>query len=467
MRSGAVEGDASDVGPLPPMREFEYCRMLRSTDELPISEEPYDTSRLAISDPQFEWRNFFWLTVHQVVVRIGWIFKTESIVMPAFLDFIGGGPVLRGFLPVLNRFGFAVPPVLYAEKLKATPLKKWHLARNTLAMSVPFALLSLLWYSGNWHSTRGAVEWWVAPLVLVLYGVFFALTGMNQLSSHVLVGKLVRASRRGRLMSVSIGIGSPLAIGAALVFMQRWLVTPDTGFIGIFGATAAAFALASLAMLPVHETPDVSMPSDNGAVNPFRDALMLVRTDHDFRCLAMVAALFGASFMLFPHYQTLGRERLGLAYDDLIVWLCVQNGAVAVLSLLAGPLADWYGNRLALRLTIFGGAATPLLAGAFARLNPELGRQWYWLVFATTGMTPVTIKLLSNYTLEIAIREHHPRYVSTIGMCLAVPVMLLSPLVGWLVGAIGYEPVFLCGAIVLLVGGTMTFWMVEPRGLKR
>jgi hypothetical protein len=378
--------------------------MLRPTEELPINEEPYDSARLAISDPQYEGRNFFWLAVQQVMLRIGWIFKTESIVMPAFLDFIGGGPVLRGFLPVLNRFGFAVPPVLYAERLKATPRKKWHLARNTFAMSVPFALLSLLWYSGLWRSASGGVEWWVPLVVLMLYGVFFALTGMNQLSSHVLVGKLVRVTLRGRLMSVSIGIGSPLAIGAAWFFMRPWLTTPDTGFIGIFAATAVAFAIGSLAMIPVRETPDTYMPPADGRFRPFRDAVELVATDRDFRRLAAVAALFGTSFMLFPHYQTLGRERLDLAYNDLIVWLCVQNAAVAVLSILTGPLADWYGNRLALRLTIFGGAATPLLACAFARLSPEAGRQWYWLVFATTGMTPVTIKLLSNYTLEIAMR---------------------------------------------------------------
>ncbi|MCI0492480.1 MAG: MFS transporter [Planctomycetes bacterium] len=438
--------------------------MLRPTEELPINEEPYDSAQLDISDPQYEWRNFSWLAVHQVMLRIGWIFKTESIVMPAFLDFIGGGPVLRGFLPVLNRFGFAVPPVLYAEQLKATPRKKWHLARNTFAMSVPFAILSLLWQSGAWRDSSGGVEWWVAPLVLLLYGIFFALTGMNQLSGHVLQGKLVRATHRGRLMSVSIAIGSPLAIGAAWVLMQRWLTTPDTGFVGIFAATAVAFAIGSLAMLPVHETADQYASVANGRFTPFREAMNLVATDADFRRLAAVAALFGTSFMLFPHYQTLGRERLNLAYKDLIVWLCVQNAAVAVLGILTGPLADRYGNRLALRLTILGGASTPLLACGLARLDPEIGRHWYWLVFATTGMTPVTIKLLSNYTLEIALREHHPRYVSTVGLCLAAPVIILSPLVGWLVGLLGYEPVFLCGAVLLVIGGLMTFWIIEPRG---
>jgi hypothetical protein len=441
--------------------------MLRPTEELPINEEPYESAQEALSDPEHERRNFWCLAVHQVIVRVGWIFKTESIVMPAFLDYIGGGPVLRGFLPVLNRFGFSIPPVLYAERLKATPRKKWHLARNTFSMSVPFALLALLWWSGRWRAGDGSVQWWVPLVVLVLYGIFFALTGMNQLSSHVLQGKLVRVTWRGRLLSYSIGIGSPLAIGAALLLMQDWLATPETGFASIFATTAAAFAIASLAILPVHESPDSYFAVRTGRFRPFRDAALLVAGDPDFRRLATVAALFGATFMLFPHYQTLGRERLGLEFDDLIVWLCVQNVAVAVFSIATGPLADRCGNRIALRLTILAGAATPLLASGIARLDPAVGKHWYWMVFATTGLTPVTIKLLSNYTLEIALREHHPRYVSTIGLCLALPVVVGSPLAGWLITQIGYDAVFIAGAAALVVAGLLTFRMIEPRHSSR
>ena len=35
-------------------------------------------------------RNFLLLALHQVVIRVGWIFKTESVIIPAFLDSIAG-----------------------------------------------------------------------------------------------------------------------------------------------------------------------------------------------------------------------------------------------------------------------------------------------------------------------------------------------------------------------------------------
>ena len=54
--------------------------------------------------------NFLLLVAYQVVVRTGWIFKTESIVMPAVLDLTGAGAWMRAILPTLNRFGQTIPP---------------------------------------------------------------------------------------------------------------------------------------------------------------------------------------------------------------------------------------------------------------------------------------------------------------------------------------------------------------------
>ncbi|HID75426.1 MAG TPA: hypothetical protein EYP56_05445, partial [Planctomycetaceae bacterium] len=58
-----------------------------------------------------EARNLLLLATHQIVFRIGWVFKTESVIMPAFVDLVAGPGWVRGCLPVLNRLGQSVPPV--------------------------------------------------------------------------------------------------------------------------------------------------------------------------------------------------------------------------------------------------------------------------------------------------------------------------------------------------------------------
>ena len=81
-----------------------------------MSEDPVS----AASDSS-ESRNFVLLAVQQLVVRVGWLFKTESVIMPAFLDSIAGPGWIRGILPVLNRFGQGVPSFLLAGAVLITP----------------------------------------------------------------------------------------------------------------------------------------------------------------------------------------------------------------------------------------------------------------------------------------------------------------------------------------------------------
>ncbi|MFY9252333.1 MAG: hypothetical protein WAO83_02680, partial [Fuerstiella sp.] len=57
-----------------------------------------------------EKRNILSLVLHQILFRTAWIFKTESVIIPAFLDSITEAGWVRGMLPPLNRFGQSVAP---------------------------------------------------------------------------------------------------------------------------------------------------------------------------------------------------------------------------------------------------------------------------------------------------------------------------------------------------------------------
>lgn len=437
---------------------------MRYSDELPVDVEPYD-SRLK-ADPREvrdEATNFLLLALHQVFLRVGWIFKTESIVMPIFMDFIGGGPVMRGLLMVLNRIGFSVPPVVFSRRLKIARRKKWLFALCSFGMAVPFALLALLWWSGQWQGADGAPRWWMPVVFLALYGVFFALTGMNQLAAHALQGKVVRANARGRLFTASVVVGAPLAIGAAWAWMPDWLAQPKAGFGAVFAASAAAFALAGFVSMTIREEPDEFHQARSPLWEYFHHSWLVIERDANARALALLAVMFSVTFMLFPHYVAIVDDTEGFDLKQMTLWVCVQNAGTALLSLVIGPLADRCGNRTALHATMAGVALAPLVAVA-ALVGPELLRTDYsWLLFTTIGFTPVTIRLLANYSLEIAPRHDHPKYVSALGLCLALPVVVGAPLVGMVAKWAGYLPVFAIGFAVLALAVWQTFRIAEPR----
>ena len=90
------------------------------------------------------------------------------------------------------------------------------------------------------------------------------------------------------------------------------------------------------------------------------------------------------------------------------------------------------------------------------------GGRWYWITFVLLGLCPVTMRMLQNYTLELVDEDQHPRYLSTMTFCFAVP-FVLAPLVGWLVDLLPYQYPFIAVSVAITIGGLMTFRMSEPR----
>ena len=401
-------------------------------------------------------RNFLLLACYQIVMRIGWIFKTESIVMPAVLDLMGGATWMRACLPMLNRFGQSVPPLIAAPRVRATPLKKRILVATTLLMG--FVFLGL---AGIWAINGDSVPWWVPLIFLFAYSLFFISVGVNQLVLGTLQGKLINVRRRGRFMLFSSSVGATLAVIAVIILLDQWLWDTGGNFAAIFGFAGSMFVLSAFVAAFLGEHPDKSHPPQK-TIQVARALRETLRTDSNFRLVVFTACLFGMSMTLFPHYQALGRERLGLGLQSLLVWVVVQNAGLAIASFPIGWMADRYGNRLTLKVLVAGITATPLIALFLSNLGGSAG-SYYFLVFIFVGLTPVTIKIFNNYTLELVPRDRQPQYLSLLSLFMAGPAIFTSVIVGFLLDWFGYDLVFLMVASIVFVGWLLCFKIKEPR----
>ena len=116
------------------------------TPVLDVSPSPPPPHSPSSSDARpYEARNFWILVVYQVVLRAGWIFKTESVVMPHAADALEPTGLARGWLPLLNRLGQSVPPVLAARRVKNLPKKQRAFMATTASMTLCFLGLTGLW----------------------------------------------------------------------------------------------------------------------------------------------------------------------------------------------------------------------------------------------------------------------------------------------------------------------------------
>jgi MFS family permease len=416
-----------------------------------------------------ERRNTLWLECYQVVVRVGWIFKTETIIMPAVLDAVVDSGLLRGLLPVLNRGGQSLPPLAFSSVLARRPVKKWTLVRTTLAMAVCFAVLAAVW--APLQATRPDI---LAGVFLVIYAAFSSANGLTQLAAAALQGKLIAPGHRGRAMVVSVAVGSVLAIVAALLLLGPWLQQSD-GFPKIFGVTAVFFAIAAAMPVLLDEPADPVEPRRSSTAHGWTRGVIahagdgiadwrrtLVR-DRALLRLCIVAACFSAVLMLFPHYQAFARDRLGSGLASLLTWVVVQNASTGAVSLVAGPLADRRGTRLVLVWLVALSSLTPLVVTALSLLPHATAVEWFWIVYVPLGLNPISLKIFTNYALELAPRRaDHPRYVSIVGAALAAP-FVISPLIGMAIDLVGFRHAFVIGAAVIAAGSLVALGLPEPR----
>jgi hypothetical protein len=418
------------------------------------------------SNPEIEPReprNLLLLAIHQIVFRIGWVFKTESVIMPAFMDLVAGAGWIRGCLPVLNRMGQSVPPVFVAGAIKAMRRKKGALVAFTILMSVPFAVLSAVWLTvGSRVETGNQKPGWLPWLFLGLYFLFFVLYGLYLVSFGTVQGKLIRPTRRGRLLLVSTFWGAIPATLIVIWLMPGWLEMKVTAWNLVFAFVAVSFFLSGLTAQLLFEPQETAGSGPNRCRGSLQDTIHALRRDPNLRYLVLVAMLFGSGLIIFPHYQALARERMAAGTTDLVIWVVTQNIAVATYSLIVGPLADRRGNRLTMRWLVFASAIPPAFATALSHLNDGSGAGLFWLVYVPLGVTPLVVRIVVNYTLEICEPEEHPRYLSTVSLGLAVP-FLFSPLVGWLVDVMSFDLVFLVTACLVCLAGWLTFCLDEPR----
>ena len=376
--------------------------------------------------------------------------------MPAFLDTITESGFIRGALPLLNRAGQSIAPLMLSDRLSATSLKKQWLSRTTFLMGAPFLFLGF-----SIHLADAQLPRWFAIVFLIVYALFFCMHGLNDTTYSTVLGKLIPADRRGRLQASASILGTSVAISLALLLLSQWLKQDGQApFEKIFLFVGGAMMLAGISATAMRETPDANtIPARRAVGKVFQDAWQLLHTDAVLRRLCTTAMLFIFSQILFPHYQWLGLSLPGASRTYLMDWVIAQHVGAAVFSSISGFLADRFGTRSALRLLISAAVFAPLIAIGLANKGDV---DWYWITFLWIGLVPVTLRMQINYAIEIVARHHHPAYISTLNLCMAIP-FLLSPLAGGFVSWFGHTIPFLGVSCLIASAAMLTWTMKEPR----
>jgi len=407
-------------------------------------------------------RNALLETASQVLLRLGWILKNETIVVAGFIHQLTGNPLALSAQPILSRICPFLPQLFVAGRVGSLRRKK------------PFLLLAMLVYTLTWGAMAAIV--FLFPTVssgvllavfLIAYTVFRFSQGFTMLARKTLEGKLIPADRRGRI----IGLGAPVFGVFSLVAapMLYRLFASDSvpfpknfGFMFACGAGFFGLAIFSTALLREPAHPERLAGLRTSEV--MRAAVRLLRADRNYLRLVVATTLVSFTFFVSPHYRAFGADVLKLP-EKYFFGFCLpgQYVAQALGFLLVGFAADVKGNRWALCLTAW---MTPLVAlTAVALWYFDVPRA-YFLLYALIGVIPMFMRLTPNYILEISRPEEHALYLAAFNTTRMVGAPL-ALLVAWGVSLLGHVRLFLVVAAITAVGAWLMYGLVEPRTHRR
>ncbi len=401
------------------------------------------------------------LALHQIVFRVAWLFKTESVIIPGFLDHLAGPGAgwLRGFLPVLSRLGQGAFPLALARRLERSRHGAWLLATATLLLVAPMLCFTVLALLADPPGRDGLIA-----VFLLAYFLFSCLYGTYQLAFGLVQGRLVPADRRGRLLSLSTFWGMIPAVLAAIWLLPQRLNIPHPRYEEVFFVGAVFFVLSSLICFALPPTPS-GATHENPAFSGGGIASLL-RRHAGLRWLLVSALAYSVALTLIPHYQAFARDHLHLGNAHRGGWIITQSMSVGVFSLGVGRLADNRGNRF----TLCGLTLLSALSPAWGGMMPLLPEAWaarlFWLTFVTLGLTALVPRLAGNLALELVSPEEYSQATAIVQLGYTLP-LTFSPLVGWIIDCCGFEPVCWSAAAIIIASAGLLIFVPEPRHAPR
>jgi MFS family permease len=409
-------------------------------------------------------RNFFAFGLYTIAFNVGWLFKTESVIIAAFVRTLGASNLVQGLFPMVNQLGSTIPQLFMANRVE-------HLAHKKPLMLATFSLYFVLWFAMFLVLSFVRFEHKNVILgIFLLVNTIFALNlGCNSVVGSIIFGKVVPYNIRGKLMTFTGVIGGVATICCTFLIVRPIL---DAGSSDPLSPYAILFLLCSLlfltawfALLFIKEPPLAGTAQRRDLLAFTRHSLRLVIHDRNFIILFLVGALVSISFGVLQFYTVYAKSRLQIANSMLAWYLVFQVGLMPLGSVFYGTLADRYGNRLGIRIGSVIYALIPAMAVLVGSWPELTQRPWlYCIVYAMIGFNLPLQQILTNYLLEITPLELHPNYLGVYNALRSI-TLVFPPAIGLLMDIFLFDKVFLGLAVFLSLGIVLAYLLVEPRHL--
>ncbi|MEE4193316.1 MAG: MFS transporter [Halieaceae bacterium] len=398
-------------------------------------------------------RNFAVHLVHGLLGQTGFRLVSTPTFVPAYILLLSGGSdIAVGLALSLAALGAAVTPLFSASLIghRRRVLPVGFFTGGAMRVAVLFLALAGLLFEGDAALVA-------ALAAMALFGLF---AGMQTVVFQTLLSKVIPVNYRGRLMGIRNFLASLTTIGVAWVGGNYLVGTPPqaAGYGQVFLLSFVLTTIGLLVLVLVREPEPPTVADKRSFAQYLREMPAFLRAEPAFARFVLARAVSTLGRMALPFYILYAGESIGLSGETLASLTVAFTVAATLANLFWGWLADQYGFRLCLLLSIGLWIAATLTLLLSAN---------YWVVvavFAAIGASQEGFRLGSiSLPMEFGNRENTSLRLA-IANTVSEGAGSVAPLLGGLVAAaLGYGAVFLGASALLCLGLVVLLSVQEPR----
>lgn len=389
--------------------------------------------------------NFTWTALSGVFFQFGAAFADTGTVVAVFVGRLTPSALAVGAAESIARYGWLLPQLFAANYAQGLRYRKPIYLAGGYGRAIFLAALAGVLLLAP-HLTGRVSSLSLLVIFFVLWTLFSFISGLTGVPYNDIVGRVIPAERRSRLLAVRFFVGGTLAVGAGIFIravLQRNSSLIPYGI--IFGVGAVVLALSTDCFALVREPPAPVEAERSGFREFLRQGWQVLRSDQRFKLFLSAQLLAGVTAMAIPFYIVQARRLSGLAE--------AETGTLVAAQMLGGvllnPLWGWWGDRLGklslLKLVAVSSALSPVLALGlfpFVTVSPAATVLSYGLVFFFIGATRNgEIIAILGYLMEISPDDRRAEYSGYMN-ALVAPTKLLPLGAGVLVETVSFRFLF-------------------------
>jgi len=394
-------------------------------------------------------RNFWAFLWHAVWLALATTFTDSNTVLPGLIVQAGGTEIHVGILTGVMIGVPLVTQLLFAGFLSSRGRKKPYLLLG-INLRVA-ALVGVAWTlaAATGLTTRGTIG--IVYLWMMLFGLSGAFAGV---AYNDILGKSIAGDLRKRFfVTRQVASTAAILVSALVARLVLSVYEYPTTYQILFWSAGATLLVASAGFWGLREE-RVAAPPKGGILTLARSLPGMLKGDANLRNYVLMANFAGFGTALLPFFMLLARDRMGLTGDQIGVFLLVQ-----IVGMLLSNIVWTRIVRLGLyRGVLLAATALGVVLPFLALILADTGSTFlYGIVFVISGSAISARRIGKDGALvEMSTESNRALYTGATGT-LNLTIAVFPLVVGLLLRAVGYWPVFSLAAIAMAISGVFAY----------